>query len=106
MIITLNVTDSQEAGITHYYDIAQAQRTEENLERAAQVPPDDPLPALVFEDYASARIGGCLDVWGAEASASTVAAMQLDQKYSAATPEEQQKVEAWSDAQPTGSALA
>ena len=45
-------------------------------------------------------------VWCAEASASTVAAMQLDQKYSAATPEEQQKVEAWSDAQPTGSALA
>jgi hypothetical protein len=98
--LTLDITDSQQAGITHYFDIAQAQRTEENRILAEEEPTGTPLPALVFDDYASARIGGCLDVWEEEANTAATAALELDKKYKAATPEEQSKVEDWSDQQP------
>jgi len=99
--LTLDITDSQQAGITHYFDIAQAQRDEDNRLLAEEEPPGTPLPALVFDDYAAARIGGCLDEWSKEATAAATAALELDRKYESATPEEQAKVEDWSHAQPT-----
>ena len=39
-------------------------------------------------------------MWEEEANTAATAALELDKKYKAATPEEQSKVEDWSDQQP------
>jgi len=97
--ITINLDDAQEAAIQRYFKIAQKQQSEINALGAAADPPIDPLPALAFDGYAQARIGGVLDTWASEAVRAEVDAMDVPTKFTRAQSAERAKLKAWADAQ-------